>query len=220
MKNENPIAKAISRHGYTQEYVANKLNVSRQAVQRWTNGKPPLLRNLKKLSTLLDVPIAYLTGEDSCLPNEENQLTINENDKLKNLILIPHYDVYAASDSVDNFAVGLVGVPAAIARTWTGVTSADNLHLIKVLGDSMEPTIPRDGVAIIDRNQVEILSDGIYCLSVRKQIFCKRIQRQLDGSLLLISDNPIYKSMTLPQEQFCDVKIIGRLVQTIKINPL
>lgn len=52
--------------GLTQLAVAEKLNVSRQAISRWESGTAlPSTDNLRCLSSLYEVPIDYLLKEDS-----------------------------------------------------------------------------------------------------------------------------------------------------------
>lgn len=66
-KNSNPVIKkslgeVIKKHreekGFTQEYMAEKLGVSRQAVSKWENGvTEPSTSNLFALAELFGVPI-------------------------------------------------------------------------------------------------------------------------------------------------------------------
>lgn len=52
--------------GLTQLAVAEKLDVSRQAISRWESGMAlPSTDNLRCLSSLYEVPIDYLLKEDS-----------------------------------------------------------------------------------------------------------------------------------------------------------
>lgn len=59
------IEEARKQHGYSQEYLAEKLNVSRQAVSKWEQNKSaPDTGNLIALSQLLNVTVEYLaTGK-------------------------------------------------------------------------------------------------------------------------------------------------------------
>lgn len=58
----NRIAKARKDKGYTQEYVAEFLGVSRQAVFKWEKDQTrPDTKNLIALTELLGVSVAYLT---------------------------------------------------------------------------------------------------------------------------------------------------------------
>lgn len=74
--------------GLTQLVVAEKLNVSRQAISRWESGTAlPSTDNLRCLGALYEVPIDYLV-------NEETERPISEDDYLppKAIItlLLPH----------------------------------------------------------------------------------------------------------------------------------
>jgi transcriptional regulator with XRE-family HTH domain len=56
--------------GLTQLAVAEKLDVSRQAISRWESGVAlPSTDNLKYLSSLYEVPVDYLLKEDSEMKN-------------------------------------------------------------------------------------------------------------------------------------------------------
>lgn len=56
--------------GYTQEYIAEQLGVSRQAVSKWESGASyPSTENLLKFSTLLEVPV------NEILLIQENEMT-------------------------------------------------------------------------------------------------------------------------------------------------
>ena len=57
----NRIAEVRKEKGYTQEYIAAQLGVSRQAVSKWESGlSMPSTENLLKLSSLLEVPLDEL----------------------------------------------------------------------------------------------------------------------------------------------------------------
>lgn len=52
---------ARQSRGYTQEYLAEKIGVSRQAVSKWEKDQTsPDMQNMVALSELLDVPMDYL----------------------------------------------------------------------------------------------------------------------------------------------------------------
>lgn len=58
--------------GLTQSAVAEKLDVSRQAISRWESGVAlPSTDNLKSLSALYGVPVDYLLNSDT----EEQRVT-------------------------------------------------------------------------------------------------------------------------------------------------
>lgn len=65
MENKNIIAKLRINNGYSQEELAKKINVTRQAISRWENYETtPNPETLKALSELFNVSIDKLLGSD------------------------------------------------------------------------------------------------------------------------------------------------------------
>ncbi len=60
--------------GYTQEEIANKLNVSRQAVSRWETGKScPDIENLALLGEIYGVSVDELLGKEKTDKEDEKE---------------------------------------------------------------------------------------------------------------------------------------------------
>ncbi len=61
------------QHGFTQENLANRINVSRQTISNWENGKTlPDIQSISLLSSLYDEDVVTgLSGGDS--PSEQQQ---------------------------------------------------------------------------------------------------------------------------------------------------
>lgn len=58
------IKKAREKQGFSQEYIADKLNVSRQAVSKWETGQSePSTQNLLQLAEVLKVDANILLNE-------------------------------------------------------------------------------------------------------------------------------------------------------------
>ena len=49
-----------TRNGWSQDYLAAQLDVTRQAVARWESGKPPRLNHCFDLAAVLNVPFETL----------------------------------------------------------------------------------------------------------------------------------------------------------------
>lgn len=77
--------------GLTQMELAEKLNVSRQAISRWEVGAAiPSTDNLMVLSVLYGVPIDYLLNndaEDCCISSKEDQVGHEEKNRKKYVFL-------------------------------------------------------------------------------------------------------------------------------------
>lgn len=76
------IAKLRNECGYSQEYIAEQLEVSRQAVSKWEKGlSSPDTENLIKLAEVLNTSVQFLaTGKDFYFPEGK---PIAENKKFK-----------------------------------------------------------------------------------------------------------------------------------------
>ena len=91
-----------------------------------------------------------------------------------------------------------------------------DLKVFITRGDSMEPTIA-DKEPILTNTAEKDPQDGhIYVIRSGEMTWVKRIQRQIDGSLLLISDNKIYPPMPLKLNEASDIEIIGKVVNSSK----
>lgn len=93
---------------------------------------------------------------------------------------------------------------------------ANKLKIIQVEGDSMEPTILDGAYIIIDETKTEFI-DGIYACLIDDNIFIKRLQFDLDGSIKIISDNQKYEPKFYnPKNTQIFFKILGRKILTIQ----
>ena len=79
----------------------------------------------------------------------------------------------------------------AFRKTWLSrvASSAKNLVLMRVQGDSMSPTIQDGDTVMIDTGRLSIKEGMLYALRVNSTIMIKRLSLRLDGKVLIISDN-------------------------------
>lgn len=112
MNLSDKILKLRKQHGMSQEKLAEKLNVSRQAVSRWESGTAqPDASNILQLSRLFEVTADYLLNDeyeddrDALSTKQENNA---ENKKFKNIIgvclsiagLLGNFVIYIISRTV------------------------------------------------------------------------------------------------------------------------
>ena len=82
--------------GYTQEALAEKLGVSRQAVAKWESGQIyPDISNLIQISDLMSVSVDYLVKDQDCALNIKQQLN-TDLDELIAFRLEANVNTYAA----------------------------------------------------------------------------------------------------------------------------
>lgn len=108
--------------------------------------------------------------------------------------------------------VGGIDMAPDFLRTLPGVVSPNGLHVVNAHGDSMEPTICDRAFCVVDTSQTRIMTDGIFCLMADGQLFIKRLQRNLDGSILMLSDNPRYQPQVIDKATLEQTTVIGRIV--------
>ena len=82
--------------GYTQEELAEKLCVSRQAIAKWESGQSyPDITNLIQISNLMNVTVDYLVRDQECSRNPVSA-NIGEIDKIIQFRLNANINTYAA----------------------------------------------------------------------------------------------------------------------------
>lgn len=92
-----------------------------------------------------------------------------------------------------------------------GLTPA-NLACLRVDGDSMTGLLEDGDTVMIDQSRNTLEGEGVYVLLLDDHLFAKRLQRQFDGSVLIISHNKEYKDMLVPRDRLNELHIIGRVV--------
>lgn len=102
----------------------------------------------------------------------------------------------------------------AFRRDWLSKNGlyAKDLLIVYAMGDSMIPTIQDKEKLLVNSADKELTDGFIYVIRNNENFWVKRVQRQFDGSLLLISDNKMYPPMQLALNEANDVEIIGRWI--------
>ncbi len=92
-----------------------------------------------------------------------------------------------------------------------GLTPSD-LACLRVDGDSMTGLLEDGDTVMIDLSRNTLEGEGIYVVMLDDHLYAKRLQRQFDGSVLIISHNKEYQPMTVPKDRLAELQIIGRVV--------
>ncbi len=87
--------------------------------------------------------------------------------------------------------------------------SNKKIEAIHVDGESMEPTLKNGSIVFIDREKNSISRDGIFVVSTPGGLFIKRLNRKVDGSIELISDNQLYSTEVMAPDE---VRVVGKVV--------
>ena len=88
---------------------------------------------------------------------------------------------------------------------------AEEMVLMQVVGNSMEPEIHEGDLVLVDQSRTDVLAGGIYAVGVEDTVLVKRVEK-LPGQLVLHSDNTDYSPVRLAGDELNSVRVIGRVV--------
>ena len=203
-------------HAYLQQFIVKGSPIRLPEEQR------------KKLALLLDVPEQELTDKDISsfpLPSAVEGINVVADvigglfSKLKNkkdIVSIEMLDVTACcGNGIENIAENVSGhwaMPLLDFRQIT-MSAPENIKLIRVKGDSMNPTLKDGDWVMVDITRKAPDSDGLFLLLLANGLAVKRVQCGLGQNITVISDNPIYAPIPATLEE---VPIVGKVIYTLK----
>lgn len=185
---------------------ARRSGVSDKSIREYMSGDTdPSLTALRRIAATGGVRIEWLiTGEGEKLTHDGNGAAF---------ALIPQRDVdLSAGPGAFTDHEPEIG-RLAFRRDWLDKIGVkpQTCVLVRVRGDSMEPTL-RDGGLVLVNVAPEETRDGIYALLLDGGLVVKRLQRGVSGVLIVRSDNPAYGPIELTQDQANELRVIGRVL--------
>ena len=201
---------------------ARKCGFSEGVVRSWRNGgSDPSRKRIAVISHVMNVSMDWLTtGEgpmrksDSVTepPNGYYAPRAPSSPDPDAYCYVPLYDVYASAGHGSQIDQEPIIDQLAFKKDWLmgemGLNPV-NCCMIHVTGDSMEPTLHKKDVVMLDRSHTIYMEDGIYCLRLDGGLLVKRLQRINANQVEVISDNSVYRPYQLDT---ADIQIIGRVV--------
>lgn len=107
---------------FSQEYLAEKMNVSRQTISKWENGTAmPDLKKLTDLASLFDVSMDELLGTSA----PEYKTSVSDNAELENLKQA--FDEYKAKNKKTTIIFGAVSTALVVALIFTTVNLSNSI---------------------------------------------------------------------------------------------
>lgn len=98
----------------------------------------------------------------------------------------------------------------AFRRDWISRKGPpQNMSLIRVQGDSMEPTLISGDLALVDHSKDVTTRGGLFAITIDGEIMVKRIQPLMGPRLLVISDNQKYTTLEIAAEE---IRINGKIL--------
>lgn len=192
-------------------HLAEKTGIKRNTIYGWIKGPgEPRASDLVAISNETGCSIQWLaTGIDGepQRPDSLEALTSSPD----NSVAVARFTVQAsagngavvlAEDVADYFRVGRDWLERYVPR---GARSG----IIEAKGDSMEPTI-RDGDILLlnfDIERQDVANGGVFVITIDGNLFVKRLQIMLDGSIMIRSDNDRYEPERVDRE-YADEKML------------
>ncbi len=226
---------------WSQAELARRIGVKQQSIDQLESGKVQRPRYVVELSETLNVPLEWLrhgkgqvhlsrptTARDDSAPSWafEPDVTGDPGEGTENALfelrgqayaLVPVYDARAsAGPGALNADVPQPLYHNVFRQDWLkSVTSssAENLAVMRVAGDSMWDTLQDGDFILVDRAIDRCTRDGLYVIrySDGDELMVKRLIRQPSSKLLIVkSDNPNYPSQTSLKDD--DLAIEGRVI--------
>lgn len=192
--------------------LAKRSGISQSGIQRYLKGGEPTRKMLITLAECTGVSLTWLmTGEGSEFAQEAKSMQVADEELYA---YVPLYDARcsAGSGAWNERARVLVNLSfTRYSLRKKGLTPA-NLACLRVDGDSMTGLLEDGDTVMIDQSRNTLEGEGVYVVLLDDHLYAKRLQRQFDGSVLIISHNKEYKEMTVPKERLGELYIAGRVV--------
>ena len=187
-------------HKLTQEELAKILDVKPTAVSAWELGRnKPLMDKLDMMAHYFGVPISYFF--------EENQIKRSKNHI--HFVKLPIVGTISCGNGVIAYEdiEGYEDVP----RSWL---NGGEYFFLRAKGDSMINARIMDGDLLLIRRQDDVENGGIAAVLIDGEAVLKRVYKT-DDTIILQSENPMYKPIILNKNDMKDVRIIGKLKKVV-----
>jgi phage repressor protein C with HTH and peptisase S24 domain len=206
---ENGGAAAVSRLSNTPQRTLSKY---------MAGDATPSAIALGRIAVAVGKPVDwFLRGSD--LPNEAKDGEQNPPDRADALQIMILDVVAGAGNGVDNIEPEIIGyLPFSRERLRQLGIKPEMVRAHELRGDSMEPTIMDKAIVLVDITMRDLVDGRIYSLRAPEGLRVKRVQRKMDGSVLLISDNrERYQPERLSAEEAEQISVLGRVFWVDKL---
>lgn len=133
-------------------------------------------------------------------------------------VQVPRYEIAASAGGgavvQSEQIVDYVAFKTEWLRMSLGLSPAQ-AAVISVIGDSMEPYLADGDLILVDTSVARIENDAIYVIQSGDSLLVKRIQRKLDGTVIVKSDNERYEPEVFRGEATELLRVVGRLVRRL-----
>ena len=184
----------------SQSMLAYSLGITRQTVSnRIKNQSEVTVSELKKIEEYFKIKV-FDSAENS-----------------SDIAYIDYYtDVFASCGNgsiVFSSSKTKLPVPTAMIN---GYSKNKLYSMINASGNSMSPTIEHGDKLIVEHWTGDQIQDNkIYVFCYNNEFFVKRLSKNID-EIIIKSDNPEYRTRTIPAKSINELILVGKIVAAIK----
>lgn len=201
---QDRIKLALEKSGLSKTDLWKGCGVSSGTVTTWVKGPNQTISgvNLMNAAKLLGVNPDWLaTGRGNMSSTSES---------------VSKFDDESTSIEISNpsHSKSIKGIKLSLAwvREKAAGANPNQLSIVFIDDDSMSPTVTQGDFIIINSNIRKFSNDGIYIINSNAGSFIKRIQKLLDGTYLIKSDNPSYEPQSIKALDLSKINIAGKAV--------
>lgn len=191
-------------------------------IAKYLGISPTNFANMKKRNRIPFEEINYFSAKHNVTAN---WILFNQHCER----ILPHEEKFYCLKVIDRINAscggGAIDDEAILTRTIKvdkkqleelGFSSAKNLEAIKVVGDSMLPTLKESDLVLVNRNSNKYNNRDAFLVNTTDGLFIKRLQIDSEKSKIeLISDNELYSNSTFNVDE---VTIMGKVVGVLEQN--
>lgn len=198
----------LSKKRLSQQWLAEQVGVSQQAIAKVVNGDTKSPKNIVEIATALGVDVNWLkTGEGDSEIGRITAYCHSEKDN-EHTLRVDLLDVNLAAYSSGIINAEYPNIVSSLYFTEEGAnrilgrTTTNGVYMFRVPTDSMVPTIKQTDIVFIDTNIKHYIGEGIYAFSLNGEEYIKRLQRLPTGVIRALSDNKHYEPFDITEELF------------------
>lgn len=190
---------------------SKECGISDSLIRKYLAGSLPGTDNLVSMARAAKVSIAWLAAGEGEKVLQKQAVYTAEDDVYA---YVPLYDARCSAGNGAWNERSRVLTNLSFTRyslRKKGLAPFD-LACLRVDGDSMTGLLEDGDTVMIDARRNALEGEGVYVVLLDDHLYAKRLQRQFDGSVLIISHNKEYQPMTVPKDRLAELQIIGRVV--------
>lgn len=204
------LREAREASGLTQSDLARALGISPQSVQQWEKGvSAPKIDRLSAVASVLGIPVEALTG-NTAAATVLKTTRLNTFGRTDDFVSIPHLESALIGAEAPR-TVEQIELKTQWLQQYVTCTAFTNLRALTALDNSMSPTFKQGDILLVDTGVNRVSTDAIYVLENEDRIFVKRVQRDFEGGLIIISDNKDYEKIVVHKNNSHLFSVVGRV---------